>query len=141
MPVTTTDCSLAAAALREGRLVAFATETVYGLGAAAANRQAVGALYQCKRRPRNHPVIVHLSDFSLATRWVRMIPAAAYRLAEAFMPGPLTLLLPAADGTEHLTGGSDSLAIRSARSSFGPRVVAVLRRRGRRSLGQSFRAS
>ena len=112
MPVTITDCSLAAAALREGRLVAFATETVYGLGAAAANRQAVGALYQCKRRPRNHPVIVHLSDFSLATRWVRMIPAAAHRLAEAFMPGPLTLLLPAADGTEHLTGGSDSLAIR-----------------------------
>ena len=107
----TTDIAAAAAALAAGRLVAFATETVYGLGADAANPDAVAAVYQAKRRPPHHPVIVHLADFSAAGKWAAHIPAAAQRLAAYFMPGPLTLLLPRQQQMTHLPGG-DLIALR-----------------------------
>lgn len=93
-PAFTQDVSAAAAALREGRLVAFPTETVYGLGADAANADALAALYRLKNRPAEHPVIVHLADFAAAGEWAADIPAAAQTLAQKFMPGALTLLLP-----------------------------------------------
>lgn len=104
--VLTTDIAAAAAALNAGRLVAFATETVYGLGAAAADPRAVAALYRVKNRPPAHPVIVHLADFSAVTAWAAAVPAAAQVLAELHMPGPLTLLLPRQPHLSHLPGGA-----------------------------------
>ena len=110
-PIISTDVNAAAECLRAGGLVAFATETVYGLGADAANAAAVSALYRLKQRPSAHPVIVHLADFNAAGEWARDIPLAAKQLAQHFMPGPLTLLLPRQAHLQHLAGG-DLIALR-----------------------------
>src|SRR5205814_5839583 len=83
-------------ALRDGELVAFPTETVYGLGANAQNPAAVVKIFQAKGRPPNHPVIVHLDSPRYLHRWVREVPEAATRLAESFWPGPLTMVMPRA---------------------------------------------
>jgi len=83
----------AAQILRAGGLVAFPTETVYGLGADAANEKAMARLYAVKRRPPEHPVIVHFANKENAFQWAREIPAAAEKLATRFWPGPLTLIL------------------------------------------------
>jgi len=100
-------------ALRDGDLVAFPTETVYGLGANAANPAAVRKIFELKQRPVEHPVIVHIDDPKYLRRWTRDVPAAATRLAEAFWPGPLTLVLPRAEGVHDVvTGGQDTIAIR-----------------------------
>src|SRR5437763_6617178 len=88
----------AAAAIRGGGLVAFPTETVYGLGADARNPAAIARLYQAKGRPATHPVIVHVASAAAMSSWARDIPDAAHALAEAFWPGPLTLLLKRAEG-------------------------------------------
>lgn len=109
-PVITTDIAAAAAALAAGRLVAFATETVYGLGAAAAQPAAVAELYRVKQRPSTHPVIVHIADFAAASEWASDIPPPAQQLARHFMPGPLTLLLPRQPHITHLPG--DLIALR-----------------------------
>ena len=93
MPTIGTDIEEAASRLRAGRLSAFATETVYGLGAKADDKTAMSQLYALKKRPLGHPCIIHLSDFSEAEKWAH-IPPPARQLAEAFMPGALTLLLP-----------------------------------------------
>ena len=82
--------------LQAGELVAFPTETVYGLGADAANPQAVAKIFAAKGRPADHPLIVHLADASHLTQWAIDIPPTAHALAEAFWPGPLTLILPKA---------------------------------------------
>ena len=103
----------AAAILRSGGLVAFPTETVYGLGADAANAQGVARIFAVKRRPADHPVIVHVHDAQDAWKWVREIPRAALVLAGAFWPGPLTLILPRADHVpDRVTGGQDSIGLR-----------------------------
>lgn len=103
----------AVAVLRGGGLVAFPTETVYGLGADARNPAAVARIFAAKGRPADHPLIVHLGHASQLTGWARDIPAAAWRLAEAFWPGPLTLVLPRAPGVlDAVTGGLDSVALR-----------------------------
>jgi L-threonylcarbamoyladenylate synthase len=100
-------------ALRDGDLVAFPTETVYGLGANAANPAAVRKIFALKGRPENHPVIVHIDDPKYLRRWAREVPAPATRLAEAFWPGPLTLVLPRAEGVHDVvTGGQDTIAMR-----------------------------
>ncbi|MEP7313753.1 MAG: L-threonylcarbamoyladenylate synthase [Pseudomonadota bacterium] len=100
-------------ALRDGELVAFPTETVYGLGANAANPAAVRKVFELKGRPPSHPVIVHIDDRKYLHRWAREITPQAEKLAEAFWPGPLTLVLPRADGVHDVvTGGQDSIAIR-----------------------------
>ncbi len=100
-------------ALRDGELVAFPTETVYGLGANASNPAAVRKVFELKGRPPSHPVIVHIDQPRYLKRWVREISPAAAQLAEAFWPGPLTLVLPRAE-TVHdvVTGGQDSVAVR-----------------------------
>ncbi|TSA00639.1 MAG: translation factor Sua5, partial [Rhodocyclaceae bacterium] len=87
------DVARAAALLRAGELVAFPTETVYGLGADANNPLAIGKIFVAKGRPADHPLIVHLPDASHLERWAVDIPAAAGKLAAAFWPGPLTLML------------------------------------------------
>ena len=103
----------AAQVLRAGGLVAFPTETVYGLGADAANAQAVAKLYAAKRRPADHPVIVHFADAERAFAWARDVPEAAHQLAAAFWPGPLTLILQRAPGVgEFITGGQDTVGLR-----------------------------
>jgi L-threonylcarbamoyladenylate synthase len=103
----------AASALEAGRLVAFPTETVYGLGADAENPAAIAAIYAAKGRPSNHPVIVHLAPGADIGRWAREIPDAAHKLIAAFWPGPLTLILKRADQVPAaVAGGQDSIGLR-----------------------------
>src|SRR6478672_4068045 len=103
----------AVAVLKGGGLVAFPTETVYGLGADADNALAIARLFAAKGRPTNHPVIVHLSAMEQLTAWARTIPDDAWKLAAAFWPGPLTLILPrAARVLDAVTGGQDSVGLR-----------------------------
>ena len=99
--------------LRGGELVAFPTETVYGLGADASNPDAVRRIFTAKGRPADHPVIVHLHDASQLAHWARAVPEPAAKLAAAFWPGPLTLILPrAARVADVVTGGQDSVGLR-----------------------------
>jgi L-threonylcarbamoyladenylate synthase len=110
---TQVEIETAVQALRDGALVAFPTETVYGLGANAQNPVAVRKIFEAKGRPPNHPVIVHLDDPRFLHRWVREVPAAAMKLAAAFWPGPLTMVMPrAASVHDVITGGQDTIAIR-----------------------------
>ena len=110
---TQVEIETAVQALRDGELVAFPTETVYGLGANAQNPAAVRRIFEVKGRPPDHPVIVHLDSPRYLHRWVREVPPIATRLAETFWPGPLTLVMPRAP-TVHdvITGGQDTIAIR-----------------------------
>src|SRR5438094_7421121 len=110
---TQVEIESAVQALRDGELVAFATETVYGLGANAQNPAAVAKIFEAKGRPPNHPLIVHLDSPRFLHRWVREVPEAAMRLAESFWPGPLTMVMPrAASVHDVITGGQDTIAIR-----------------------------
>lgn len=103
----------AASVLKQGGLVAFPTETVYGLGADASNPAALAKLYETKGRPTNHPVIVHVHDISQLPAWAVDIPPEAYRLAEAFWPGPMTLILRKASHVlPMVTGGQETVGIR-----------------------------
>lgn len=86
----TQDFAKAVQLLQAGELVAFPTETVYGLGADAANPEAVAKIFTAKGRPADHPLIVHLPGAAHLDRWARDIPSVAWELAEAFWPGPLT---------------------------------------------------
>jgi L-threonylcarbamoyladenylate synthase len=110
---TTTDIRKAAAILESGGLVAFPTETVYGLGADAENPAAIAAIYAAKGRPSNHPVIVHLAPEADIAHWAASVPAEARQLIEAFWPGPLTLILKrAAHIPDAVAGGQDSIGLR-----------------------------
>lgn len=103
----------AATALTAGNLVAFPTETVYGLGADACNEDAVARIYEVKGRPKNHPLIVHISSVNNLAKWVREIPEYAIKLANEFWPGPITLILPRARiAKDFITGGQNSVGIR-----------------------------
>jgi L-threonylcarbamoyladenylate synthase len=105
---------VAAAALREGRLVAFPTETVYGLGADATNGRAVAAIFEAKGRPRFNPLIVHVPDVEAAARLGRLTPVGL-QLAEAFWPGALTLVMAKREGcsvADLATAGLDTIAVR-----------------------------
>ncbi len=103
----------AAAALRAGRLVAFPTETVYGLGADATNGDAVGRIFAVKGRPLGHPLIAHLADADELSRWALDLGADARRLAAAFWPGPLTLVVRRGPGISPVTtGGRDTVGLR-----------------------------
>jgi L-threonylcarbamoyladenylate synthase len=103
----------ALALLHAGELVAFPTETVYGLGADASNPQAVAKIFAAKGRPADHPLIVHLASAAALDRWARDIPEAARKLAAAFWPGPLTLILKRhSDVLDAVTGGQDSVGLR-----------------------------
>jgi len=110
---TASDIARAVALLRAGKLVAFPTETVYGLGADASSAQAVARLYAVKGRPAQHPVIVHFASAALAFQWAAAVPQSARMLAERFWPGPLTLILergPAAK--DFVTGAQDTVGLR-----------------------------
>mgnify|MGYP001186243667 CR=1 FL=1 len=100
--------------LNAGELVAFPTETVYGLGADARNPAAVARIFAAKGRPASHPLIVHVSGIPAAQEWIADLPGSARRLADAFWPGPLTIVLPKAAGVPAaITGGQSTVALRA----------------------------
>ena len=102
----------AATALKDGRVVAFPTETVYGLGADAHNPLAVRQIFALKGRPANHPLIVHIHSASQASTWAQMTPLA-HTLAERFWPGPMTMILRRTSHTpDEVTGGQETVGLR-----------------------------
>lgn len=134
LPAGAAGAAAAARALAAGGLVAFPTETVYGLGADAANATAIAHLYAAKGRPAFNPLIAHVADIAAARR-IGRFDARALKLAEAFWPGPLTLVVPKTDGcpvADLATAGLDTLAIRipahpvaqAILRAFGGAVVA-----------------
>ena len=103
----------AAQTLLEGNLVAFPTETVYGLGADALNKQAVARIYEAKGRPADHPLIVHLHSMQAMGQWVDDVPEYAIALARDFWPGPMTLIFKRSSlAQDFITGGQDTVGIR-----------------------------
>ena len=110
---TTSIIKDAALALKDGHLVAFPTETVYGLGADATNKKAVARIYAVKGRPTDHPLIVHISTMELLNKWASEIPDYAIKLARNFWPGPMTLILPRTElAKDFITGGQNNVGIR-----------------------------
>ena len=107
------DYDRAVALLRAGELVALPTETVYGLGADAANRAAVAKIFAAKGRPADHPLIVHVSGHDAVDHWAENVPDIAWELMETFWPGPLTLILKKqAWVPDAVTGGQDTVGLR-----------------------------
>ena len=103
----------AAQALKDGSLVAFPTETVYGLGADAANAAAVARIYGVKDRPSDHPLIVHIADLKYIEQWISDIPEYAIALARECWPGPMTLILRRSElAKDFITGGQNTVGIR-----------------------------
>ena len=110
---TASAVSDAARALKAGNLVAFPTETVYGLGADASNQLAVARIYKVKGRPTDHPLIIHISSINNLDKWAKDIPEYAIKLARKFWPGPMTLILPRTKlAKDFITGGQDNIGLR-----------------------------
>jgi L-threonylcarbamoyladenylate synthase len=110
---TTDALQLAASTLLNGNLVAFPTETVYGLGADALNKQAVARIYETKGRPADHPLIVHLHSMQVMGQWVEDVPEYAIALARDYWPGPMTLIFKRSTlPQDFITGGQDTVGIR-----------------------------
>jgi L-threonylcarbamoyladenylate synthase len=110
---TLSEIKKAAKALKDGHLVAFPTETVYGLGADATNENAVSQVYAVKGRPTDHPLIVHISSMNQISKWATEIPDYAIKLARDFWPGPMTLILKRSDlAKDFVTGGQDNVGLR-----------------------------
>jgi L-threonylcarbamoyladenylate synthase len=110
---TQLEINKAAQALKDGHLVAFPTETVYGLGADAINEKAVSRVYSVKARPTDHPLIVHVSSINQLGKWAIDIPEYAMKLAEEFWPGPMTLILKRSEiAKDFITGGQDNVGVR-----------------------------
>ena len=119
----------AVALLNAGELVAFPTETVYGLGADASSAAAVARIFAAKGRPESHPLIVHFSGLAAARAWAADVPEPAARLAEAFWPGPLTLVLPkSALVPAAVTGGQASVALRAPAHPLARALLAAFGR-------------
>jgi L-threonylcarbamoyladenylate synthase len=126
-PVDPGTIARAARLLHEGKLVAFPTETVYGLGADADNVQAVRAIFAAKGRPADHPVIVHVPDLQAATAWADSLPPAARTLAERFWPGALTLVVArGARAHDALTGAQRSVGLRCPSHPWAQALLKAL---------------
>src|SRR4026207_783571 len=107
------EIDLAGMALRDGEVIAFPTETVYGLGADAQNSEAIAKVFALKGRPTGHPLIVHIDHARSLERWALAVPTHAHGPAEPLWPGPLTLVLKRAPAVDPLiTGGQDTIAVR-----------------------------
>ena len=110
---TQVEIKKAAQALKDGHLVAFPTETVYGLGADATNGKAVSHVYSVKGRPSDHPLIVHISSINQLDRWAVEIPEYAINLVKNYWPGPMTLILKrSVIAKDFITGGQDNVGVR-----------------------------
>ena len=120
------DLIKAAEFIKSGEIVGIPTETVYGLGADASNEEAVAKVFQAKGRPADNPLIVHLADFSQAVDYTKSIPELAYKLAERFCPGPLTMVLPKNDRIPMITsGGLDTVGIRVPSHPVMHRIIEL----------------
>jgi L-threonylcarbamoyladenylate synthase len=125
----TEDIFNAARILEEGGLVAFPTETVYGLGADAENPQAVASIYAAKGRPQDHPVIVHLAPDADLAYWATDIPPQAHALIAAFWPGPLTLILKRASNIpDAVSGGQDTIGLRCPSHPVAIKLLRAFKR-------------
>lgn len=123
------DLSTAAEIVLGGGLVAFPTETVYGLGADASNDAALRRVFEAKGRPADHPLIVHIGTAEEISRWARDVPEETWALVDRFWPGPLTLILKRAENvSDILTGGQDTVGLRMPAH---PVALALLRSVGR----------
>jgi L-threonylcarbamoyladenylate synthase len=121
----------AAQSLMEGSLVAFPTETVYGLGADATNAQAVARIYEVKGRPADHPVIVHIADLKYLEQWISDIPEYAIALAREFWPGPMTLVLQRSKlAKDFVTGGQNTVGIRIPDNSLALGLLEAFHKLG-----------
>jgi L-threonylcarbamoyladenylate synthase len=110
---TQVEIKKASQALMDGHLVAFPTETVYGLGADATNEKAVSRVYSVKGRPTDHPLIVHISSINQLDKWAVDIPEYAIKLAKEFWPGPMTLILKRSEiAKDFITGGQQNVGVR-----------------------------
>ena len=124
MAMIISQCSLSvlrqsAEKLKAGDLVAFPTETVYGIGADAMNKDAVARMYQVKNRPANHPVIVHIAELNDVDYWAQEIPEYAINLMRDFWPGPMTLLLKRREvAGDFLTGAQEIVGLRIPANSL-----------------------
>lgn len=125
------DLIKAAKTLLQGNLVAFPTETVYGLGADATNSEAVAKIYKVKKRPTQHPLIVHISSVTKIDIWANKISNSALELASAFWPGPLTLILPRRKlAKNNITGGQDYVALRVPNNQIALTLLYEFENRG-----------
>jgi L-threonylcarbamoyladenylate synthase len=125
--INESDILRAAEILRTGGLVAFPTETVYGLGADADQEAAVRKIFAAKGRPADHPVIVHLHQAAEIRDWAIDIPAAAWNLAEAFWPGPLTMILKRGSRAKDVvTGGLETVGLRVPRHPVAQELLKLL---------------
>jgi L-threonylcarbamoyladenylate synthase len=125
------DITQAAHALAAGELVAFPTETVYGLGADALNPQAVAKIYALKGRPSNHPLIVHLARGAEIARWAAHVPAYAQTLMQTYWPGPLTLVLPKTSVVpDTVTGGQSTVGLRCPAHPLAQQLLEAFARMG-----------
>lgn len=123
--------SVGAKVLRRGGLVAFPTETVYGLGADANNDDAVRKIFKAKGRPTNHPLIVHISSGTKLSIWARDIPDYATHLAEKFWPGPLTLILKNSGfASNYVTSGHESIGVRVPSNSIALELLGKFEKIG-----------
>ncbi len=122
----TADIQRAAGVLRGGGLVAFPTETVYGLGADAENDAAVARIFDVKGRPRSHPLIIHIGTSSQLRQWADDVSATAQLLAERFWPGPLTLVLRRSRRVSPVaTGGGETVALRVPAHTVALKLLSV----------------
>ena len=120
------DLIRAAELIKKGEIVGIPTETVYGLGADASNENAVRNIFAAKGRPADNPLIVHLADFSDAVRFTQNVPKLAYRLAEHFCPGPLTMVLPKNERIPMVTsGGLETVGIRVPSHPVMHRIIQL----------------
>ena len=128
---TQVEIKRAAQALKDGHLVAFPTETVYGLGADATNERAVSRIYSVKARPTDHPLIVHISSINQLTKWAIDIPEYAIKLARKFWPGPMTLILKRSNLAKNfITGGQDHVGLRVPGNSIALQLLKNFENQG-----------
>lgn len=121
----------AARALKDGNLVAFPTETVYGLGADAVNKKAVNRVYSVKGRPTDHPLIVHISSTKQLDKWSVEVPDYAMKLANEFWPGPMTLILKRSDlAQDFITGGQVTVGLRVPDQSIALALLSEFEKLG-----------
>ena len=118
--------AIAAELIRRGELVAIPTETVYGLGADGLNESAVAKIFEAKGRPQDNPLILHIWDAEQMEQFCHDIPKAAYDLAKAFWPGPLTMVLPARQIVpRRTTGGLNTVALRCPDNAVTREIIRL----------------
>jgi len=136
MATIISQCSLSALRqgaekLKNGAIVAFPTETVYGLGVDAENQSAVARMYQVKNRPANHPVIVHIAELKDVDYWAKEIPEYAINLMRVFWPGPMTLLLKRSDkAKDFITGNQEIVGLRIPAHSLALNLLVEFKKLG-----------